>query len=266
MKRKLAFYFVLLVLILIGKNMLIQTYEKCYPPGYVQSIVKTNQKVNIDYLQDTEAYESLNPIVVQHIGEAAATAYGKEESQKEEVEIIASNYLLGGLEKLRFREGGFFLQGAEEEGRNHIVVSEELAESLFGSWHAVGNLCRIDDKIYQVVGVYKKYRWIGDYFSAGEKERVYVPIGSSVAPGKKLDEIIVSTEFLKSAPTEADQSMMGINSSKCLLYDASSNQKVLRTLMLLPLSLFLAGLIFYSIVKAGVMLEKDSIHWQKKTI
>lgn len=244
-----------IIIIWFLKGAIINHYQSLYSESSIEVIPFEETTVNYQYLESNKIFQEIQPIVVKQVASIMLNG------NRARILATTSNY--GDFSKLEFIEGSFFTETAVIEGRNHMVLSDELAEATFGSKRAVGNTYQIGESIYQVVGVYKKHRAIGDYI-ADSGESVYIPFYSSKATTQQVDEIIIDTENLEESFTKADLYSLGLNEQNSLISEIKNNSKVLRSLACMPLVLFILILILKNIYLVGESLEQAEEKWHKK--
>lgn len=246
-----------IVLIWLLKVEIINQYQRLYPESSIEIIPFEENSINYQYLEANKIFQEIEPIVMKQMGSTML--------MENRVHIIATTSNYGSFAKLEFIEGGFFTETAIVEGRNHMVLSDELAETTFGSKRAVGNTYQIGEAIYQVVGVYKKHRAIGDYIS-DTGEYIYIPFYSSKAATHQIDEVIVDTENLEESFTKADLYSLGLNEKNSLISETKNNSKILMSLACVPLILLILMLILKSIYSVGKSIEQVEEKWYKKLV
>lgn len=255
--KKWGMLFGLIVLIWLLKVEIINQYQQLYPESSIEVIPFEESSINYQYLEANKIFQEIQPIVVKRIGSTML--------MENRAYIIATTSNYGSFSKLEFVEGGFFTETAVVEGRNHMVLSDELAEATFGSKRAVGNTYKIGEDIYQVVGVYKKYRAIGDYI-ADTGEYIYIPFYSSKATSLQVDEVIMDTENLEESFTKADLYSLGLNEQNSLISETKNSSKILMSLACVPLMLFILILILKSIYLVGKGMDEKEEQWYKTLV
>lgn len=246
-----------IVLIWLLKVGIINQYQKLYPESSIEVIPFEESSINYQYLEANKIFQEIQPIVMKQMGSTML--------MENRAHILATTSNYGSFSKLEFVEGGFFTETAVVEGRNHMVLSDELAEATFGSKRAVGNTYQIGEDTYQVVGVYKKHRAIGDYI-ADTGEYIYIPFYSSKATTHQVDEVIVDTENLEESFTKADLYNLGLNEQNSLISETKNNSKILMSLACMPLMLFILILILKSIYLVGKSIEQVEKKWYEKLV
>lgn len=255
--KKWGMLFGIIVLIWLLKVGIINHYQQLYPESSIEVIPFEEKSINYQYLEVNQIFQEIQPIVMKKISSMMI--------MENRTHILATTSNYGSFAKLEFVEGGFFTETALTEGRNHMVLSDELAEAIFGSKWAVGNTYSIGDHIYQVVGVYKKHRGIGDYI-ADTGERIYIPFYSGEATTQQVDEIIIDTENLEGSFTKSDLYSLGLNEKTCLVSETKNASKMLMSLSCVPLMLFILCLILKSIYSVGKSMEQKEEQWYKKLV
>lgn len=255
--KKWGMLFGIIVLIWLLKVEVINQYQRLYPESSIEVIPFEEKPINYQYLEANQVFQEIQPIVMKQTGSMML--------MENRTHILATTSNYGSFAKLEFVEGGFFTETALTEGRNHMVLSDELAEAIFGSKWAVGNTYSIGDHIYQVVGVYKKHRGIGDYISdAGEC--IYIPFYSGEATTQQVDEVIVDTENLEESFTKSDLYSLGLNEQNSLVSETKNASKIFMSLSCVPLMLFILFLILKSIYLVGKSMEQKEEQWYKKLV
>lgn len=90
-------------------------------------------------------------------------------------------------------KGCFINEAASEKGLNCAVISESLAQKLFGTHDVLGNKFELFNEKYKIIGLYRGKKSIISFFSSDGAERVYIPFKSHAA----FKDIIPKTIFIR---------------------------------------------------------------------
>lgn len=233
MKRRGWIYLMLFIVIQVLKSLVAKEFISDYGEGRIEVKIDEDSLIDYETLAFNEGYAQIQPAVLSR---HTYSIKGKIET---EVLGIGTNSYFKQVEPLKMNNGTFFGVQAVREGRNVVVISDQLAMKLFGSDKGTGNRCTIDDTTYQVVGVYKKYRGLGDVFLDDGRERIYFPITSKAAKNLKIEALISSSKNRETDLSVNQLQEMQINSGNSFVYNALDAGKKLKTLIRLPLNVLL---------------------------
>lgn len=125
-----------------------------------------------------------------------------------------------------------------------IIISEQLALSLFMTKDSVGRSIHMDNEEYTVCGVYSKPDGVLDRLCDDDKERVYIPYTS----GGHTGFTNVDTISCSSGSAEAKR-LLQMQMPQYFAVDYHEKQRVLRTLRSIA---FVAALFMMFIIIAGI--------------
>ncbi|MEF9960757.1 MAG: ABC transporter permease [Niameybacter sp.] len=188
MRKKGWMYLILLVGLELIKYNMVAHYVKDYGTGNIVAYLQAGDGTSYEHFKRQESYERLQPTV---LSQKSGTIQGKSQRR---VEVIATNGYLPSVQPLSMKNGAFFSEEAVAQGNNVVVISDVLAESLFGGEEAAGNLCKIEGIYYQVVGVYEKYKSWTDILLDNGQEKIYLPFRSSVAEEWVVENLILTPQ------------------------------------------------------------------------
>ncbi len=250
MKKRGWFYLALFIALQVIKTLLIKGIIDDYGEGRIEIHLNESETINFSAFSLRDGYEDLRPTVTSS---RSCRINGKEEI---EVMGISVNEYFGQTEPIQIINGAFLGEGAIKEGRNVVIISDELAIKLFGSDKGTGNLCRIEGTTYQVVGVYKKYKNFWDVLFDDGHECIYYPITSTAAENGEIDTLYVSLKNRADGLSIHALGEIQINDGNSYIYNELDGAKKLRSLTQAPVNI-----VFFFIV---VYLIKIAIHLLKK--
>jgi hypothetical protein len=240
MRKKLAIYLMIFIIFQIVKALLILDYKGEYGDSRIETAINKKYQVTYDYMLLTEGYSKLQPIMLSKSEDLEVKG-----CQSATVIGITSNWVQ--LEKFRMIDGAFFGEEANKEERDLTVISSQLSIKLFGSGKAVGNTLSIENKYYQIVGVYKKHTRLRDYVLDDGSESIYIPIKSSVARSWNVQSIIIDGKCKEEVPQVNDLQKLEVNKENSHISDQSKWVKNMQSLSQLPL------VIFWLILCSGIL-------------
>ncbi len=225
-KRWIAYGIIFLVLQFI-KGFLMEDYRLDLGDSRLEILIQENQKVEYRKLKNSKSYGLYNLIVLNQKKQSI-------EGIDQSVRTIGTTSTYKQLEHLPMVSGAFFTNKAVQEERNVAVISDELSRRLFGSSMGKGNRLRLNEEVYEVVGVYKKYRRLRDYIVDDGYERIYIPITCAAIKDEPIRQIIID-DFSGNIPNERDLNQMGISSKLNINSDQSRWLKKSQNIIELPI-------------------------------
>ncbi|MHC1749286.1 MAG: ABC transporter permease [Cellulosilyticaceae bacterium] len=250
MKKRVIVYSVLFIGFQLLKSILLLNYKTDYGVSRIQVVLDDNA-LAYETIMNKEVYETYYPI---------RTSYKKgihiEELSHEGITIIATDFNEQDLEKLQMQEGTFFGKEAGLEGRNLAIISDTMAIKLFGSSKVLGNKIHIQNKVYQISGVYKRYNSLKDYRLDCGQEKIYIPLKSELSKEWNIKEIGIDGTFLETLPDKIDLGKMGIDIDKNIINDQRDWYKKIKSLNQIPL-IVVTVMLMYKFLKylPGLMIQ-----------
>lgn len=248
MKGRSIICILLIALLGLLKFSVLKGYLSSYNQGRMEAHIY-NECISYDELKTCERYKLLAPAVYNT---SLCTIATKEGRVKKSVIGVSSNNYLEQVEAIQMKYGSYFRKGAVDRAKNVVVISDELANTLFGTENALMNVCKINNVYYQVVGVYKKYNTVLKNFSGDGYERIYMPLGSEANPDKHITELIT----LGSETTLIDLNEMKVNSRTSYINDQGDMLKKIYNAYFLPEIICALGILVILSIKAISGLEK----------
>ncbi len=233
--------------------------EKNYGTGRLEIYPETPIEVKKFCLE--EGYKSLMPI-----GLSSQKCEMHKGQKRVAVVAKGTNAYFPMLEPISMQDGAFFGERAASEGRNVVVISDELALLLFGSPFVTGKSCTINDVSYQIVGVYTKYRHLLDtFFDLGE-EVVYLPMTSQIGRQAGIEVILLPPTWKEEAIEEKDLLKLGLDGNSSLIYHAEDACERLQAGVEAASCLSALVLIGYCVYYAFKLFEEKTLSYKKKLI
>lgn len=113
-----------------------------------------------------------------------------------QVEMTGSSYMK--FSDIRMTRGTYFSEDAYKNGRNVVVISEQIATKLFMGTDVVGNEVELMGEAYRIVGIYKDKVSILSLMGSDGMDRVYVPYTSfSSAHIMPVETIFINDDALR---------------------------------------------------------------------
>ncbi|MDP4181850.1 MAG: ABC transporter permease [Bacillota bacterium] len=140
-------------------------------------------------------------------------------------------------------KGSFFNESTSENGFNAALISEDLAEKLYGSYDIIGNKIELFNEKYKITGIYRNNKSIISFLSSDGVDRIYIPFKSYSA----FKDLPVKTVFFSSEELENTafrdnyiRNMFGIDNNLYKINDYYSNQDIVD--LLNNLFIFIIGI------------------------
>lgn len=227
-----------------------------YGVGRIEAYPETKPAV-INVLE-SEGYATLKPVLMNQQKCSLLV--------KEEVKVlgVGTNSYFPMLEPLLLQDGAFFGETATNAGRNVVVISDVLSKQLFGSVQVTGNICKIDNIPYQIIGVYTKYKnALDSWFDLGE-EVIYFPISSEIGKKVAIDACLLPTYHEEKRLEEKDLLTLGISEENSLIDHAEDAYDSLQGLITVAISFITVVLVGYC-CRLGIKDAKNpSLSHQQK--
>lgn len=231
MRKKLIVYSVIFLVLQFIKSILIADYEQDYGKGRMEMLVRSPGVVEYKTIRNSDGYDKYQPIVIKKI-------QGNSEGTEMPLLLVGTTaqYVQG--EHLSLVNGAFFTNTAVIEERNVAVISNQLSMELFGTTKAVGNRLKLNQKVYKVVGVYKKHKRLREYIKDDGYERIYIPITCEAAKEANVEVVMMEGAFLDKMPNEKILADIGLNSNRLIMSDQTKWLKESKSIAELPLIVF----------------------------
>ncbi|MDF2596559.1 MAG: transporter permease [Clostridia bacterium] len=260
MKRNLWIYLGLFILAQMLKALITTAFLQEYGEGRVEVKMKVETALDFAIFQSSGIYKELQPAIYNK------SDYQIEGKVKTDILGIGTNHYYKDVENVRLMNGAFYGEQAVKEGRNVVVISDQLAIKLFGSEKATGNSCDIGDAKYQVIGVYKKFQDLWHIFLDDGRERVYFPITSQAAKRPMVEVLLIEVQDQAGSSLTWQLKEAQIDSENSFIYHAGDAAKRLKSLKQLPISIlalfltiYISKVIFSVVKEKGISLKHKII-------
>ncbi len=234
-------------------------FEKNYGMGRLEIYPET--PIEATSFCREEGYKSLMPV---GLSQQKCEIHKLQGNVKISVVGKGTNAYCTMLESIDLQDGAFFGEKAALEGRNVVVISDELALILFGSPFVTGKSCSISGVTYQIVGVYTKYRHLVDILFDRGEEVVYFPMTSEVGKKAGIEELLLPPTWEEKAIEEKDLLALRLDVNNSMIYHAEDAYLRLEALIEAGLSISALVLIGYSIYFANKLLSAKEVGCQLK--
>lgn len=218
---------IFLVLQLI-KYGVVADYGQSYGEKRIEIALDKSSGITYQAMRAADEYSLYHPVLQNHIRDISTDTNKK-------VEVIGTTSLYEQLERLHMVDGAFFGEEAVKEGRDIVVISDQLSMDLVGACKGVGNLIHIGEKAYIIVGVYKKYERIRDYMMDDGYEKVYVPITASVVQKNSIEFCTFDGTYLEQMPSIEELQRMGLGEQAGIKSNQETWVKECRSIGQLPM-------------------------------
>ena len=135
----------------LGSNLVIvlpgRTQTGGFSPG--NGITNTQRDLTLDDAQALLRANAVHRVVPLVIGTSEISYGGK----LREVMVSGTNAAFLEVRRLHLAQGRFFSDGDWRRGPNEVVLGTQIRQELFGSSVALGELIRLGDRRFRVVGV-----------------------------------------------------------------------------------------------------------------
>ncbi len=251
---------VLLVTVFIGlqliKNLLLWDYKASYGTSRIEILVNGASSQKGKEMSDNQ---------IENDYQVAISSY-KENLivESEKADIIAVNTYWHQVQRPQMLEGTLWGEEADDEGRKYAVISDTLAIKLWGSEKVLGNIIHMEHQIYEVTGVYKRYKNIRQYQLDDGREKIYIPLKSSLSCEWPVQFMVIDSTNQKVVPDEKDLWGMGLASNNDTVCDRGEWFKHQKSLIQQPIRWlwFLTLPFVIGIVKK--IIQDHEKTWEKK--
>lgn len=243
MRQKGIVWIGLWVILALIKGLVISSYFKDYGEGRIE-VELTGIQINYEDLLLMEGYESLNPVIFNR---------QKHLLEGQRVLGIGTTSGFNELERMVLINGSFFEAESVSEGRKVVIISDELALQLYGTYLATQNECEIDGVYYEVGGVYKKNRNLEDLWQDDGQERVYYPITSQLGKGNPLQCLMIDKN--KAGVQIEDLSQLGLYRFNCMMNNQLERSTQIKSQAVFPLGLLGVVFIYFSLKRIRQSLK-----------
>ncbi|MCL5409597.1 MAG: ABC transporter permease [Patescibacteria group bacterium] len=121
--------------------------------------------------EDAQSLVQQSPLIVNAVSGVANQAAVKYEEQKMYVEVQGHDYNFYEVMNSPLKEGDYFTEGDEKDGRKVAILGSEVAKKLYGNYDPLGEKVIIADDRFTVTGVLKD-RGVG---SSNLDDNVVIP-------------------------------------------------------------------------------------------
>ena len=258
MKKKIVIWGTLFIILQLIKNLLLGDYKASYGTSRIEILVN-KENVSSGRTAVSTKMERDYQVAKSSCKEGLLV-------ENNQADVTAINIYWHQVQRPQMLEGAFWGEEADEEGRNLAVISDTLAVKLWGSEKALGNMIHIQDQVYQVSGVYKRYKNIRQYQLDDGKEKIYIPLKSSLSCEWPIQFMVIDGTKQEALPGEKDLFSMGIDSSNYTISHREKWFKSQKSLVQLPIMLiwFLLLSLMIKLVKKAIKNHEKT--WKKKMI
>ena len=221
---------------------LIESLPQVYTEGRIEIYPK--EKLEVTSFCESDSYKKLQPVV---LNEQSVTL-----KVKKERELVGRGTTsnLPMMEPIQIVDGAFWGAAADREGRNVILLSDEVAKQYFGSIQVTGNVCEIEGMVYQIVGVYRKYKYFWDYwFDLGE-DVIYFPATSTLGKKAPIKAVILPSQVAGEIIEEKALLTLGLTEENSEILHGEDVKASLRSLKVAATSVAGVILILYCFMES----------------
>ena len=256
MKRKIVILGTFFIVLQLIKNLLLWDYKVSYGTSRIEILMN---KENVSNERSAASVKMERDYQV-----AKSSCKENLVVENKQADVTAINVYWHQVQRLQMLEGAFWGEEADEEGRNLAVISDTLAVKLWGSQKVLGNMIHIQDQVYQVSGVYKRYKNIRQYPLDDGKEKIYIPLKSSLSYEWPIQFMIIDGTNQEALPEENDLFSMGIDSNSDTVSYREEWFKGQKSLIQLPVMLIWFLLLPLTIRVVKRIIEDHEKTWKKK--
>jgi hypothetical protein len=201
-----------------------------------EKLPKTNAQLSLERLEETSAdwQNIISAYTLTGISEGVAFS-SKEQSMQGKLTAVSKGHQSLYYKQLLF--GRFFYDEELEKGRDICLIDEQVAIRLFRVGDAIGQKVSINGRDYEVMGVFRHAKKIGDYEDFG----VYLPFVTAAQNRLPLAYYMVSASPVKGGGARvAFKTSMETFSPGGTLWDL--NRESVGATLIVRVFLFVAGL------------------------
>lgn len=253
MRRKGYVYLILFIILGLGAKYTVNTFIERYGEGRIEIQLQGESKVGYEQIRLNGYYKELGgiPLIKQDVMIKSDVTRQVQAMGTEEIFLQADSLIL--------RRGSFFSQQAVDEKRNVVVISDELAQSLFHSYNAVGNRCNINGLPFEVIGIYQKYNSFLDRMIDDTIERIYIPITNKLIEEQFIDEMICLTSMVDTNQLR----LVGVDEENSIINNQTNIRQRINNYIKIPW--FILGILYISlIIKKLLIINKKYYNLLKK--
>lgn len=258
MKKKIVIWGTLFIILQLIKSLLLGDYKASYGTSRIEILVN-KESVSSGRTAVSTKMERDYQVAKSSCKEGLLV-------ENNQADVTAINIYWHQVQRPQMLEGAFWGEEADEEGRNLAVISDTLAVKLWGSEKALGNMIHIQDQVYQVSGVYKRYKNIRQYQLDDGKEKIYIPLKSSLSCEWPIQFMVIDGTKQEALPGEKDLFSMGIDSSNYTISHREKWFKSQKSLVQLPIMLIWFLLLSLMIKLVKKVIKNHEKTWKKKMI
>ena len=239
----------------LGTNLVIVLPGRSQTGGFnpANAITSTPRDLTVDDAQALLRASSVQRVVPLAVGTSEVSYGGK----LREVMVAGSTEHFLEVRRLKLAQGRFLAPGDWRRGASEVVIGAKVRDELFGAQPALGQLVRVGDRRFRVVGVMAS---TGQGLGMNTDELVIVPVALAQAMfnSNTLFRILVeagSREAIESAKTQVTEIIKvrheGEEDITVITQDAvlATFDKLLGTL-----TLAVAGIAAISLAVAGILV------------
>lgn len=194
----------------VGNSGRASIYQELTSFGINRLLIYANESSGEMTVEDKEYLEE-NVEDIQYISaQAFLKAYLSNGAKKVYTDITATAPVLEQVENKTMLSGRFLNETDMDYSRRVIVLSESVAEELFGNGEAVGQYVTLQNMRFQVVGVEKNTKPL---YSAVTSEKSYLPLTAyhDYFGGNTVGEISISVDDTEHMDQVAQESLAALN-------------------------------------------------------
>ena len=257
-KKKSFFCLLLFIGLQCLKIGLIQSVPIVYTEGRIE--VYPKEHLQVASFCESDSYKKLQPVV---LSEQSVNVKVKNERK---LMGRGTNSNLPMLEPIHIVDGAFWGAAADREGRNVVLLSDEVAKQYFGSIQVTGNVCEIEGTAYQIVGVYRKYKNFWDYWLDLGEDVIYFPATSTLGKKAPIKAVVLPSQVAGERIEEKELLTLGLTEGNSDILHGEDIKAFLRSLKIAAISMAEVILILYCLMASYRCLINHHLDTRQKGI
>ncbi len=160
----------------LGSNLVIVLPGRSQTGGFNpgNAITSTTRDLTVDDAQALQRASAVSQVAPLAVGTSEISAFGK--LREVMVAGTTSQYIV--VRKMTLAQGRFLAEGDWRRGASEAVIGAKVRDEIFGNTPALGQLVRIGDRRFRIVGVLAAS---GQGLSMNTDELVFVPVSLAQA-------------------------------------------------------------------------------------
>ncbi|MCX7239888.1 MAG: ABC transporter permease [Burkholderiales bacterium] len=160
----------------LGSNLVIVLPGRSQTGGFNpgNAITSTTRDLTVDDAQALQRASAVSQVAPLAVGTSEISAFGK--LREVMVAGTTSQYIV--VRKMTLAQGRFLAEGDWRRGASEAVIGAKVRDEIFGNTPALGQLVRIGDRRFRIVGVLAAS---GQGLSMNTDELVFVPVALAQA-------------------------------------------------------------------------------------